>query len=309
MKLGPLEVNSPHFLAPMAGYTDKPFRKLCREFGCGLTFSELISVNALYYKNEKTLKLIERDEIDKPFCIQLFGSDPEIFLYAAQAVEHKCECIDINAGCPAPKVVKIKAGSYLLKEPDRLFKIIETLKKHISKPISVKLRMGYDKPNELNFYKELENLGVDFITIHARIKKQGFKGEPDFEHVAKVKSALKIEVIYSGGIDSYKKLKIVKEKTGCEFFMVGQAAIGKPFIFQDLNEGIDRKRSLLFVKKVMIKHLKYMEEFWEDSAVRKFRKFFHAYLKGYPNIKKYNNMINNCKTVQQAIAIIESLDN
>ena len=304
MKLSSLDIKSPYFLAPMAGYTDKPFRKLCREFGCGLTFSELISVNALYYKNKKSYKLIERDRIDRPYCIQLFGSDPDIFLYAAQTVEPMCECIDINAGCPAPKVVKIKAGAYLLKEPERLFKIVELLKRHISKPVSVKLRMGYSEPNKIDFYKELENLGVDFITIHARLKSQQFKGEPNLEHVAMVRETLKIPVVYNGGIDSFLKVKEIKEKTGCEFFMVGQTAIGKPFIFEDLNSGVDRKRDVAFVKQVMIKHLRYMEEFWGETAVQKFRKFFHAYLKGYPNVKRLYNMINKCKTVESALKII-----
>ncbi len=307
MKLSSLDVESPYFLAPMAGYTDKPFRKLCREFGCGLTFSELISVNALYYKNQKTYKLIERHDIDKPYCIQLFGSDPDIFLYAAQTVEPLCECIDINVGCPAPKVVKIKAGAYLLKEPERLFKIVELLKRYISKPVSIKLRMGYNEPNKIDFYKELENLGVDFITIHARLKSQQFKDWPDLEHVARVREALKIPVVYNGGVNSFSNVREIEKKTGCEFFMIGQAAIGRPFIFEDLNEGIDRKRDIEFVKQVMITHLRYMEEFWGETAVQKFRKFFHAYLKGYPNVKKFYSMINMCKTVEGAIRIIEEI--
>jgi len=307
MKLASLEVSSPYFLAPMAGYTDKPFRKLCREFGCGLTVSELISVNALYYKNRKSYKLIERDKIDKPYCIQLFGSEPSIFLYAAQLIEPFCDCIDINAGCPAPKVVRIKAGAYLLKEPERLFRIVELLRKHISKPLSVKLRMGFDKPNEIGLYKELENLGVDFITVHARLKSQQFKGVPNLEHVANVREALRIPVIYNGGVNSFAKVKEIKDKTGCEFFMVGQAAIGKPFIFEDLNDGMDRERSIEFVKQVMVRHLRYMEEFWGETAVQKFRKFFHAYLKGYPNVKKFYNMINRCKTVKGAVEIIEGI--
>jgi len=302
-----LDISSPYFLAPLSGYTDKPFRRLCREFGCGLTFSELISVNALYYKNQKTFKLIERDETDKPYCIQLFGSDPNIFLYAAQIVEPFCECIDINAGCPAPKVIKIKAGAYLLKEPERLFKIVELLKKHVLKPLSVKLRMGYNKPNEVGFYKELENLGVDFLTIHARLKTHLFKGEPNLEHVAKVRDSLNIPVIYNGGIDSFSKVEKIKKETGCEYFMVGQAAIGRPFIFEDLNECVDRERDILFVKRVMIKHLRYMEDFWGETAVQKFRKFFHAYLKGYPNVKRFYNMINRCRTVEGAIEIIEGI--
>ena len=301
----PFDIESPYFLAPMAGYTDKPFRRLCREFGCGLTVSELISVNALCYDNKKTFKLIERDISDTPYCIQLFGSDPELFVSAAKKIEGFCDCIDINAGCPAPKVLKNKAGSYLLKEPDRLFEIVKALKRNIDKPISVKMRMGFDRPNDISLYLKLQDLGVDFITIHARLKNQFFKGEPDYEHIAMVRDALEIPVVANGGIDSFLKLEKVKRLTGCEFFMIGQAAIGKPYIFEDFLNKQDSKRSLKEIKRIMKRHLIYMEEFWKDKAVVKFRKFFHAYLKGYPNVKKFNNMINHAESLDEAFDIID----
>ncbi|AEA33133.1 tRNA dihydrouridine synthase [Hippea maritima] len=304
----PLKIKSNYFLAPMAGYTDKPFRKLCREFGCGLTFSELISVNAIYYKNKKTLKLIERDITDKPYCIQLFGSDERLFLYAAQFVEPFCDCIDINAGCPAPKVIRAKAGSYLLKEPKKLISITQTLRKHLKKPLSIKMRIGYEKINPVELYKELERSGIDFITIHGRLKSQYFKGEVDYNHIGQINSVLSIPVVANGGIDSFKKAQQVKRITGCEYLMIGQAAIGKPFIFEDLNKKVDTNRDLGFVKAVMKRHLQYMIDFWGDTAIRQFRKFFHAYLKGYPNIKRFNNMINNCSTNNEALNIIDRIE-
>jgi len=309
MKLGSLEVGSPYFLAPMAGYTDKPFRYICKMHKAGLTVSELISVNAVYYGNIKTKELTEKSDIEKPFSIQLFGSDPDIFLYAAQAIEHKCDCIDINAGCPVTKVVKAFAGSYLLKDKRRLFAIIDKLKKHIKKPVSIKLRKGFDNDsiNDIAFYKELQERGIDFIVIHPRLRNQFFKGEIDYEHVAAVKDALKIDVVVNGGIDSAKKLEAIKNITGCEFFMIGQAAIEKPYIFEDLLAKEDTKRDSEFIKKLINKHFSLMvEHYGEKTAVKNFRKFFHRYIKGINNAKIFKTMINKCS---DSVCVFEIIDN
>ncbi|WP_035587407.1 tRNA dihydrouridine synthase [Hippea jasoniae] len=307
MNLGSLKVSNPYLLAPMAGYTDMPFRKICREFGCALTFSELVSVNALCFDNKKTLQYLKRDGIDKPFCIQLFGSEPELFKEAVQRVEDLCECIDINAGCPAPKVIRAKAGAYLLKDTDNFLKIIDAVVKATKKPVSIKMRMGYDAPNSDDLYRAIEDRGVSFITIHGRLKKEYFKGEVDYNHIAHVKELINIPVVANGGIDSFKKLQRVKAITGCEFFMVGQAAIGKPFIFEDFLSKRDTKRDLEFIKSVMLRHLSYLYNFSGKKAISQFRKFFHAYLKGYPNVKKFNNMINRCSDYYEAVEIIEKV--
>ncbi len=309
MKLASLPVNTPYFLAPMAGYTDKPFRGLCRSFGASLTFSELISVNAIYYRNPKSFLLMEREENGYPFCIQLFGSDPELFLYAAQSVEGLCDCIDINAGCPVRKVVKSFAGAYLLKDRKRLFGIVDLLKKHLKKPVSVKLRKGFeDAINDVAFYRELENRGVDYITIHPRMSQEFFSGVLDYEHVAMARDALKIEVIVSGGIDSPKTLKRVKALTGCRFFMIGQAAIGKPYIFEDLILGVSPKRSGSFLSSVMKRHLRSMAEFYGESrAASLFRKFFHAYTKGIKGARLFNAKANECRDLTCMENLIDEL--
>ncbi len=312
MKLGSLDVDSPYLLAPMAGYTDKPFRSICKTFGAGLTVSELISVNAVYYGNKKTMKLIEKSDIEKPFSIQLFGGNPDTFLYAAQKIEHICDCININAGCPANKVVKAHSGSYLLKEKNRLFEIVDKLKKHIKKPVSIKLRKGFDENsiNTMDFYKELEKRGIDFIVIHPRLRSQFFKGHLDYEHIAIAKDALNIDVIVNGGLNSYKKIEEVKQLTRCNFFMIGQSAIDKPYIFEDLINKKDSIRSVDFLKELIKKHFTLMIEYYgEYLAVRNFRKFFHHYTKGIKFSKQLNTQINSAKTEKEVIEIIESINN
>ncbi len=310
MRLGSLELTSPYLLAPMAGYTDKPFRYICKTYGAGLTFSELISVNAIYYNNKKTYTLLEKSNIEKPFCIQLFGYDSELFLYAAQKVEKLCDCIDINAGCPVSKVIKAQAGSYLLKDKKQLFKIVDKLKKHISKPISIKLRKGFDENsvNTIDFYKELENRGIDFITIHPRLRGQFFKGDIDYEHAHKVKSELNIDIVINGGIDSFIKMNKLRDSYGFNFFMIGQAAISKPYIFSDLIKGEDSTKDKTFIKTLMIQHLNLMVEYYgQDMALRNYRKFFHHYSRGIKFAKSLNEQINTCNNLDKAIEIIDKI--
>jgi len=311
MKFASLDVDSRYFLSPMAGYTDKPFRFIAKKFGAGLTVSELISVNAIYYNNKKTYKLLEKNNIETPFSIQLFGADPDIFLYAAQKVEEFCDIIDINAGCPAPKVVKTFAGSYLLKEKERLFKIIDKLKKHIKKPISVKLRKGFDKNsiNSMDFYKELENRGINFIVLHPRLREQYFKGEVDYTHAGKVVDLLKIPVVINGAIDSYKKVLQVQNITGCNFFMIGQTALNKPYIFDNLIKGEDKTKGLNFTKGLMKQHFMLMVDFYkEKQAVSNFRKFFHHYTKGLRYSKVFNDRINKAQTQAEVLNTISDID-
>jgi tRNA-dihydrouridine synthase B len=310
MTLGSLEINSPYLLAPMAGYTDKPFRSICKEFGAGLTVSELISVNAIYYNNQKTFKLIERNDNENPFCIQLFGSDPDIFLYAAQKIEELCDCIDINAGCPVAKVVKTFSGSYLLKENEKLFAILDKLKKHIKKPISIKMRKGFDSENinSLSFYKELESRGANFITIHPRLRNQFFSGEVDYEHAAEVARALNIDVVVNGGIDSIEKANYVQKITGCKYLMIGQAAISKPYIFEDLINQKTTQRTPDFIKQLINKHFELMLQYYpEIAAIKHFRKFFHHYTKGLKFAKTLNSAINNAKTKSEVYEITKKL--
>ena len=310
MNLGSFSVDSPYFLSPMAGYTDRPFRYICKTFKAGLTVSELISINSIYYKNKKAYRLMEKSDIESPFSIQLFGSDPDIFLYAAQSVEGLCDCIDINAGCPAAKVVKTFAGSYLLKDKSNLFKIIDKLKKHLKKPVSIKLRKGFDADsvNDLSFYKELENRGIDFIVLHPRLRGQFFSGKVDYTHAALVKDALNIDVVINGGIDSVEKLNYAEKITGCSFFMIGQAAIAKPYIFEDFNSRTTAIRNVEFTKNLIKKHFMLMVDYYgENRAIMNFRKFFHQYVKGLKHSRILKEKINTCKSANEVLYVVEDI--
>ncbi|MGC8501758.1 tRNA dihydrouridine synthase [Desulfurella sp.] len=293
----------------MASYTDKPFRKIVKEYGAGLTISELISVNSLHYNNSKALLLASRNIEETPFAIQLFGYDIDLFVESAKKIESMCDIIDINAGCPVPKVIKAKAGAYLLKEKKHLIDIVEALKKNVKKPVSVKLRMGFDAEsiNNIYFYKDLENAGCDMVTIHARLRNGFYSSSVDYEHIALVCSHLKIPVVANGAIDSFEKLKEVKEITHCKYFMIGQAALKKPYIFEDLINECDSIKSLDYIKKLMLKHLDLMIKEYGDYANKLFRKFAHKYLAGYKNAKLINYQINNCPNIKELFNIINSV--
>ncbi|WP_158090555.1 tRNA dihydrouridine synthase [Desulfurella amilsii] len=293
----------------MASYTDKPFRKIASEYGAGFTVSELISINSICYNNPKAFFLANRNNNEVPFAIQLFGYEIDLFVKAAQKIESMCDMIDINAGCPVPKVIKAKAGAYLLKEKKHLISIVELLKNHIKKPLSVKLRMGFDSDNinDIQFYKDLENAGCDMITIHARLRSGFYSSSVDYEHIANVCDKLSIPVVANGDIDSYEKLKEVKRITGCKYFMIGQAALKKPYIFEDLINKQDSIRSIEYTKAIMIRHFNLMIEEYGEYAYRLFRKFAHKYLSGYKNAKLINSYINNCKNTQEVLNIINSI--
>ncbi len=301
---------SDYFLAPMASYTDKPFRKIAKDYGAGLTVSELISINSICYNNPKAFFLARRNDCEKPFAIQLFGYDISMFVKAAKIVEPMCDIIDINAGCPAPKVLKAKAGAYLLKEKRHLISIVEELKKHIKKPVSVKVRIGFDNDsiNLLDFYKDLENAGCDMITIHGRLRNGFYSSNVDYEHIALVCNYIKIPVVANGGIDSYEKLAEIKKITNCKYFMIGQAALKKPYIFEDLLNKKDSLRSIDYIKNLMLKHFNLMVQEYQECAHKLFRKYAHKYLSGYKNAKLINFFINDSKNNQEIINIINSIN-
>lgn len=304
-----MNFSSCYFLAPMASYTDKPFRKIAKLYGAGLTVSELISINSLFYNNPKALFLARRNEEETPFVIQLFGYDIDLFVKAAKKIESMCDIIDINAGCPVPKVIKARAGAYLLKEKKHLINIVEALKKNIKKPVSVKLRMGFDAENinTIGFYKDLESAGCDMITIHARLRSGFYSSDVDYLHIAEVCDRLSIPVVANGAIDSFKKLSEVKKITNCKYFMIGQAALKKPYIFEDLIKERDSVKSIDYIKQLMLEHLNLMVEEYGEYANKLFRKYAHKYLAGYKNAKLINFRVNNCSNLKELFNIINSI--
>ncbi len=220
------------FLAPMAGITDVAFRELCSLYGAGLTVTELISCKAILQGNEKTLKMIQKGE-EKPFSIQLFGSNVDDFVAAAKIIEDKCDIIDINMGCPAPNVAKQGAGSGLLDYPAKCGEIVKRIKEVVSKPISIKIRLGVKTFTAVEVIKECEKAGVDFITIHGRYAYQGYSGKADWEKIKKLKEISKVLIVGNGDINSVQG--VVSRLVVTDYISIGRGASGNPFIFKQIN--------------------------------------------------------------------------
>lgn len=278
MKIGDIETTNNLFLAPMAGYTDIAFREQCLRFGAGLTTTEMISAKGLFYDSEKTKTLLYTSPLEKIKVVQIFGSEPE---YMAMAVKNKelekFDIVDINMGCPAPKIIKNGEGSFLMTKPELAYEIVKECVSVGTKPVTVKMRLGYEEDNSVEFAKILERAGASAITVHGRLKSQGYSGFADYDAIKKVKNAVNIPVVANGDVvdkNSYNKILSV---TGADAVMIGRGAVGNPHIFADIL-GLD----IPFNKFDCIKQqfdllLKYYDEHF---AVANMRKQIVQYLKG-----------------------------
>lgn len=278
MKIGDIETTNNLFLAPMAGYTDIAFREQCLRFGTGLTTTEMISAKGLFYDSEKTKTLLYTSPLEKIKVVQIFGSEPE---YMAMAVKNKelekFDIVDINMGCPAPKIIKNGEGSFLMTNPELAYEIVKECVSVGTKPVTVKMRLGYEEDNSVEFAKTLERAGASAITVHGRLKSQGYSGFADYDAIKKVKNAVNIPVVANGDVvdkNSYNKILSV---TGADAVMIGRGAVGNPHIFADIL-GLD----IPFNKFDCIKQqfdllLKYYDEHF---AVTNMRKQIVQYLKG-----------------------------
>lgn len=226
-------------LAPMAGFTSSAFRQVCREMGAGLVVSEMISAKALCFKDKKTATLISFKECERPYALQLFGGESDSMAEAAQILsEHKPDMIDINMGCPVPKIVGSGAGSALLRDHKRAGEIVRAVKDAVTIPLGVKIRLGWDSESicAVEMAKRIEDCGADLITVHGRTREQMYAPFANLEEIAKVKRAVKIPVIANGDIDSFTAYKRALEITGCDGAMIGRAALGNPFIFREISD-------------------------------------------------------------------------
>lgn len=240
MNIGNLIFHNNVFLAPMAGFTDIAFREICKELGCGLVYTEMVSAKALYYESNNTKELCVISNKEKPVALQLFGHEPEIMANAVEFFNDNNDvCIlDVNMGCPAPKIVKNGDGSALMKDPKLASEIIKAMKKVAKKPITVKFRKGFDKNNinAVEFAKVMEQSGADAITIHGRTREQMYEGKADWTIISKVKNAVSIPVIGNGDVFSAEDAIEMINKTNCDGVMVGRGAQGNPWIFKQINE-------------------------------------------------------------------------
>lgn len=277
-----VEINNNLFLAPMAGITDVAFRTLCKENGAGLTCTEMVSVKGLYYKSKNTLKLLETSDIEKPKAVQLFGHEPDIFEKVLKSgCLDKFDIIDINMGCPAPKIVKNQDGSAILKDFELARSIIKTCVNSTNKPITVKFRKGFEKNDDflVEFAKLCQECGASAITVHPRTRAQMFSGQIDIFDIKKVKEAVNIPVIASGDIVdkcSYENML----KSGCDGVMIGRASLTNPQIFNELLTGKRAKKQIEIVKR----HLQLLKMYYKDEVIAKnFKKHALYYLSGFKN--------------------------
>lgn len=313
MKIGTLNLENNVILAPMAGVTDKAFRLITKPFGPALMYTEMVSGKGLLYKNKKTEVLLEVLDSEKPTAAQIFGHEPEVMSEIAErSLEFGADMIDINMGCPAPKIVNNGDGSALMKNPELAGKIISAVRKSVNCPISVKFRMGWDDDsiNAVDFAKTAENSGADAITIHGRTREQFYSGKANLEIIKKVKEAVKIPVIGNGDIHDGKSAKYMLDYTGCDGIMIGRAAQGNPWLFSSvlhyLKTGDELAPPTLEERsEIAKKHLRLLVKFkGEHRGVLEGRKHMAWYFKGLCGGGKLRNLINQCDTLEQMLDLI-----
>ena len=306
-----LKFKSKVFLAPMAGITDIAFRELCIEYGASLTTTELISCKAIIQKNKKTLEMLERGKIEKPFTIQLFGDDPKDFEDAAKIVEDRCDIIDINMGCPAPKVCKIGAGSRLLSNPKKCGEIVKRVVDAIKLPVTVKIRLGIDEDNftAIEVAKECERNGASMITIHGRYAKQLYSGKADWEKIKQIKKEIKIPVVGNGDITNAKDAEKKLLESGVDYIAIGRAASGNPFIFKQINEFLKTgKYSETTIQDRTKAFTRYLE-LAKDCSIPFLHQKLQAqhFVKGLCGAPKAREKISTAKTQEQLKEIVEEI--
>lgn len=318
MRISNLIFQNNVFLAPMAGFTDIAFREICKEKGCGLVYTEMVSARALYYKSENTKKLCEISKKETPVALQLFGHEPDIMAKAVQYFNDNQDIciIDVNMGCPAPKIVKNGDGSALMKNPRLAFEIIKEMKKVSKKPITVKFRKGFNKNNinAVEFAKVLESAGVDAITIHGRTREQMYNGVADWDIIGEIKETVNIPVIGNGDVFSVEDALKLVNKTKCDAVMIGRGAQGNPWIFSQINDKINGREVVYSTETdriyTCIDHYKRaLDYLGEPKAVREMRKHTALYIKGLKNCAEIKNQINTEKESFKVLKILEDYKN
>lgn len=314
-KIGNVELKNNVVLAPMAGICDSAFRRICKEMGVGLIYAEMVSDKALMYDSKKTMDMLYMTDEERPIAQQIFGSDKESFEIAAKIVYEKMhpDIIDINMGCPVPKVaLRAQAGSALLKSPEKIKEIVETVVKTVPCPVTVKIRSGWDSKsiNAVEVAKICEEAGASAITVHPRTRAQGYEGSADWNIIKDVKDNVNIPVIGNGDIKTKEDAKRMIEETGCDAVMIGRASLGNPYLFKEIIEYLNNEKSiepLTNEEKIdlCIKHLNYLLEFKNEKvALLEMRTHASWYIKGMKNSAIVKNEIFKCKTKEELLKVL-----
>jgi len=306
LKIGNVLIPSATALGPMAGVTDVSFRNICRKFGCGFTYSEMVSAKALYYNDKKTEQLITPGDNEIPYAVQLFGSDPEIMALGAKKIQdmNVCHIIDINMGCPVPKVAGNGDGSALMKNPELAGEIVRAVSGAVELPVTVKIRKGWDNNNinAVEFAQVLERNGAKAVAVHGRTREQYYSGKADWNIIKSVKEAVSIPVIGNGDIFSYEDIERMTDYTGCDGVMIARGALGNPFIFSGIKptseEIIDTALSHM---ESIVKHK------GEYIGIREARKHMSWYIKGFYGAAKAKNAVNSSESAEEIRYILENL--
>ncbi len=316
MQIGKVKLANKVFSAPMAGVTDRAFRLIAREMGCGLVFTEMISDQALLYGNKKTMDMVEFSQEPRPLGVQIFGANPEYMVRAAKIVADRgADIIDINMGCPAPKIVKNNEGCALMKDPELAYRIVKAVVQSTDKPVTVKMRKGWDEKNinAVELAISVVEAGAAAVTVHGRTREQFYSGEADWEIIRQVKEAVNVPVIGNGDIKRPQDAAKMIELTGCDAVMIGRAAMGNPWIFKQTITYLETGELLPDPDpqeriNMAIRHLNLIvADKGEYIGVREMRKHAAWYTKGFPGAAQLRQRINQAKTSAELKAILLAL--
>lgn len=316
LKIGDVSLKNNLILAPMAGVTDLPFRLLCKEQGAGLLCMEMVSAKAIYFNNKNTEELLTIDDREPPVSLQLFGSDPDIISEMAKKIENRpFSILDINMGCPVPKVAGNGEGSALMKNPKLVEEIVSKTAKAIKKPVTVKIRKGFDDKhiNAVEIARIAESAGAAAVAVHGRTREQYYSGKADWDIIRQVKEAVKIPVIGNGDVISPEAARQLMETTGCDGIMIGRGAQGNPWIFRQILHWMETgeeepKPDLEEVKSMILRHARMLVEYkGAYTGIREMRKHVAWYTAGYPNSAKLRARVNEIESLEALEHLIQGI--